>query len=236
MFTRNTILNYLLISTISLLSTLVINGQDDVQEIYYKNIYQIKPVENIKKAKFVKKISSYGDSLKKIQFVRLSDNQVFKDICYKHNIPYGTWKLYNQNNKSYREFDYSFLIKHSKDVPKNIILIDLEDQKIVDGINPSDDFEFPKFEENKNISSHIYKSVWYPEMARNNGIEGTIKVLVKINTDGKINVISIFKGVESHLNAEAIRAIKTVKNITPATLNGEKIEVYSYINVVFRLE
>lgn len=113
---------------------------------------------------------------------------------------------------------------------------DLENQKIKEGINPEDEFSPPTPIDGESINEKIYKSIWYPTFARNNGIEGIVKILVKIDKEGNLNVISVYKGVEAHLDAESIRVINKCQKWNPATLNGENIDIFSILNVTFRLE
>lgn len=226
----------LIVMLIAVTIPFIANCQKDIQKVYYKNVYKIKPLKNEKKAKFVEIIKSEGDSLKTFEFIRLKDDKVFESVSYKNGIPNGEWKLYNKNTKKYKELNYVFDTKYSKEQLKNVVYFDLVNQEAEKGIKPEDEFLPPTLKDGLSINEKIYKSIWYPTYARNNGIDGVVKVLIKIDKNGQLNVISIYQGVESHLDAESVRVINKCQNWNPATLNGEKVDMYSVLSVTFKLE
>jgi len=225
-----------IVMLIALAIPVIVDCQIDIEKIYYKNVYKIKPLKNEKKAKFVEIIKREGDSLKTIEFIRLKDDKIFESVSYKNGVPYGEWKLYNKNKKKYKELNYSFDTKYSKEHLKNVVFFDLANQEVEEGIKPEDEFSPPTLKDGLSINEKIYQSIWYPKYARNNGIDGIVKVLVKIDKEGQLSVMSIYQNAEPHLDAESIRVINKCQNWNPATLNGEKIDIYSILSVTFKLE
>ena len=66
------------------------------------------------------------------------------------------------------------------------------------------------------ISKFISTELKYPKFARSKKIEGTVYVEFVVNTDGAFYDIRIEKGVEKHLDEEAIRIIKAMPHWRPS--------------------
>ena len=73
----------------------------------------------------------------------------------------------------------------------------------------------------------------YPEEARRNRIEGTVKLTVVIATDGSIQQIRVDEG-QPLLAKAAIDAVRQWK-YEQTLLNGEPVEVLTAVNVEFHL-
>jgi TonB family protein len=80
------------------------------------------------------------------------------------------------------------------------------------------------------------KPVYTPE-ARREKVEGTVEVEVVIGTDGTVARARVIKGLDPDLGLadEALRAARGWL-FKPAQLNGEPIEVFSRLRLVFRLD
>jgi protein TonB len=88
----------------------------------------------------------------------------------------------------------------------------------------------PKYDEDD-----LIRRVKYPEMARRNGIEGTVLVGALIGKDGKIEKIKIIDSENEILNSAAEKAVKETV-ITPARQNGRPVKVWLRIPIRFRLK
>jgi TonB family protein len=73
----------------------------------------------------------------------------------------------------------------------------------------------------------------YPELARRAGIQGVVKLQVKVKTDGSIEVQKILEG-EPVLADAAIEAVKRWR-ANPASINGTRVETISTIKFDFEL-
>jgi TonB family protein len=73
----------------------------------------------------------------------------------------------------------------------------------------------------------------YPEFARRAGIQGVVKLQVKVKTDGSIEVQKILEG-EPVLADAAIEAVKRWR-ANPASINGTRVETISTIKFDFEL-
>ncbi|MFZ4785441.1 MAG: energy transducer TonB [Flavobacteriales bacterium] len=82
----------------------------------------------------------------------------------------------------------------------------------------------------------IAKTVEYPEVDRQMGIEGTVMVSFVIETDGHITDIAIKKGVTLAMNTEAVRAVmKTDGMWNPGTIDDAPVRVMMILPVKFYL-
>lgn len=75
----------------------------------------------------------------------------------------------------------------------------------------------------------------YPEIAIQNKTEGTVMVGLTIDTDGEPTNINLVAGIDSLLNAEALRVVNLFPYYTPAKENGKSIKTKVKIPVRFKL-
>jgi TonB family protein len=73
----------------------------------------------------------------------------------------------------------------------------------------------------------------YPQLAQRAGIEGIVKLQVKVRTDGSIEVQKVLQG-ESILADAAMDAVRTWR-ATPAMINGARVETISTVTFDFEL-
>jgi TonB family protein len=73
----------------------------------------------------------------------------------------------------------------------------------------------------------------YPELARKAGIEGTVKLQVRMTQDGRIEVIKLVEG-DTVLADAAIAAVKQWRG-KPVWMNGKPINVISTVSFEFHL-
>ncbi|NQW29459.1 MAG: energy transducer TonB [Ignavibacteria bacterium] len=80
----------------------------------------------------------------------------------------------------------------------------------------------------------LQRRVVYPNMARVNGIQGTVRVRVLVGKDGKVLKTMIIESDNRILNQAAEDAVKATV-FTPALQNGHGVAVWMAIPVKFRL-
>ena len=73
----------------------------------------------------------------------------------------------------------------------------------------------------------------YPELARRAGIQGMVKLQIRVTKDGGVEVQKLLEG-EPVLADAAIDAVKRWR-ATPASINGRKVEVISTVTFNFQL-
>ena len=83
---------------------------------------------------------------------------------------------------------------------------------------------------------YITTNLKYPQMAKDNGIEGVVSVIFTVKADGTVGNIKIKRMVDPDLEAEAIRLVKQMPKWTPANDNGTPVESTAEVDVAFTLE
>lgn len=97
--------------------------------------------------------------------------------------------------------------------------------------------EMPEFPGgNEAFLLYLNKSIVYPALARERGIEGRVVVTFVIRKDGTITDIWVARSVSPELDNEAVRVISVMPNWKPGTINGEPVNVRYSIPVNFRLK
>ena len=85
------------------------------------------------------------------------------------------------------------------------------------------------------LYAFLSKNIKYPQMAKNNGIQGKVFVQFVINKDGSIEDVKIVKGVHATINKEAKRVVKLMPNWFPGEQRGEAVKVRYTLPIKFRL-
>lgn len=75
----------------------------------------------------------------------------------------------------------------------------------------------------------------YPQMERDNHIEGTVLVRFVITEDGTITNPTVTKRVSPGLDKEALRIVKNLPRFVPGRQNGKPVKTYFNLPVVFKL-
>ena len=80
----------------------------------------------------------------------------------------------------------------------------------------------------------LQKSIQYPEMAKEAGIEGRVIVQFVVDKDGTVTNPTVTKGVHEQLNEAALEAV-TQQTFSPGRQDGEPVKVQMSLPVTFRL-
>ena len=118
----------------------------------------------------------------------------------------------------------------------------------------SDDFVPPTIEEEKNYEDDpafyktvevmpepyggmdaIYKKIGYPEDAKDNDIEGVVKILTFIDRDGEVIDAQVVEGI-GHGCDEAARLAILYHRFKPGLIKGQKVKVQMEIPIEFKLD
>lgn len=104
-----------------------------------------------------------------------------------------------------------------------------------DNTNPADKkAEFPGGEEA--LYKFIVKTVKYPVIAVENGIQGYVITEFTIQKDGTISNVNVTKSVDPSLDKEAIRLIEAMPTWNPAEKDGKKVDFQMSIPVLFKIQ
>ena len=82
----------------------------------------------------------------------------------------------------------------------------------------------------------IQDNIRYPEEAKAKGIEGKVVVRFYVNTEGNVEGISVIKGIDPALDAEAIRDVSHLKAFKPGMQGGKAVDVWYMVPVNFALQ
>jgi len=82
----------------------------------------------------------------------------------------------------------------------------------------------------------IKNNTKYPEKAKKNGIQGRVIVRFCVMSTGGVNQISVLRGVDPELDAEAIRVVSLLSNFKPGKQFGKPVNVWYMVPITFAIE
>jgi TonB family protein len=85
------------------------------------------------------------------------------------------------------------------------------------------------------LLAFIGKNTKYPEDAKSNGIEGRVIIRFCITDTGTIDLVTVMKGVDPSIDAEAIRVVKSLPKFTPGKQGGKPVNVWFMVPITFTL-
>ena len=86
------------------------------------------------------------------------------------------------------------------------------------------------------LMAFLANTIKYPEQAQKEGIQGRVIVQFIVNENGQVGDVTLARGVDASLDAEAIRVVKEMPKWTPGKMNGEDVAVKYTIPVNFALQ
>ena len=97
--------------------------------------------------------------------------------------------------------------------------------------------EMPKFPGGEaELFHYISKNIHYPQKAREKGIQGRVFIGFIVEKDGSVSNVRNLRGIDSELDAEAIRVVESMPKWKPGKHNGEFVRVSYQIPILFKLE
>jgi TonB family protein len=83
----------------------------------------------------------------------------------------------------------------------------------------------------------ISKNTRYPEDAKTKGITGKVIVRFAVETDGSVDKVSVLKGVNPQLDAEAFRVVSSLpKFAKPGLIKDKPVAVWYMVPINFTLK
>ena len=86
------------------------------------------------------------------------------------------------------------------------------------------------------LSKLMKSNLLYPLISFENGVQGEVLVQFVIDKEGNVVEVTVFKGVDPYLDAEALRVIKMMPKWKPGKHKGKEVNVKCTIPVGFRLQ
>ena len=85
------------------------------------------------------------------------------------------------------------------------------------------------------LRKYINQQVNYPEIAKENGIQGRVFVQFVVNKKGLVEQVKVVRGVDPSLDKEALRVIKGLPKWTPGKQRGKAVKVSYTVPINFQL-
>ncbi len=96
--------------------------------------------------------------------------------------------------------------------------------------------EMPMFEGGESaLLIYLAENIIYPESAKNAGITGRVIIRFCVTETGGVDRISVLKGVDPALDAEAIRVVSGLSQFKPGRQGGVAVPVWYMVPVTFSL-
>jgi periplasmic protein TonB len=86
------------------------------------------------------------------------------------------------------------------------------------------------------LLTYIAENTQYPEVAKENNIQGRVIVRFCVTAKGTINQVSILKGVDPELDKEAIRVVSALPPFRPGRQGGKPVPVWYMVPITFTLK
>ena len=130
-------------------------------------------------------------------------------------------------------------------VPVKAVSMEMDDETRVEskdkgGMDTAEIFftivdEMPQFSINGylDFNDYIHKNLNYPEKAKELGITGKVIIQFIVNQNGQVQDVKAIQMVDSLLDMEAIRVIKSSPGWKPGTKNGKTVNVQLVYPVIF---
>lgn len=86
------------------------------------------------------------------------------------------------------------------------------------------------------LLKYIADNINYPQIAQENNIQGKVIVRFCVTPKGGIDHVSVYKGVDPELDAEAIRVVKTLPPFKPGKQGGKPVPVWFTVPISFQIK
>jgi len=88
----------------------------------------------------------------------------------------------------------------------------------------------------KSLMEFIYANIQYPEIAKENNIQGRVILRFCVTYKGGVDQVQIIRGVDKSLDDEAVRVIKMLPPWKPGKQGGKPVNVWYSVPVTFQLK
>lgn len=97
--------------------------------------------------------------------------------------------------------------------------------------------EKPKFQggDANTFSKWVNSKLVYPEIAKENGVQGRVTLQFTVNTDGSVSNVTVLRGVDPSLDKEAVRIVSSSPKWEPGRQRERPVKVTYTFPVIFQL-
>lgn len=85
------------------------------------------------------------------------------------------------------------------------------------------------------FSKWVNERLVYPEIAKENGVQGRVTLQFTVNADGSVSNVKVLRGVDSSLDKEAVRVVSSSPKWTPGRQRDRAVKVTYTFPVIFKL-
>ena len=85
------------------------------------------------------------------------------------------------------------------------------------------------------FSKWVNSKLVYPEIAKENGVQGRVTLQFTVNADGTVSNVRVLRGVDSSLDKEAVRVVSSSPKWKPGKQRDRAVKVTYTFPVIFQL-
>ena len=85
------------------------------------------------------------------------------------------------------------------------------------------------------LLAYISHNIKYPEAAKKNNIQGRVILRFCIEAKGDVDRVSVLRGVDPEIDAEAARVVSSLPAFKPGKQGGKEVPVWYMVPVTFAL-
>lgn len=85
------------------------------------------------------------------------------------------------------------------------------------------------------FSKWVNSKLQYPEIAKENGVQGRVTLQFTVNPDGSVSNVKVLRGVDSSLDKEAVRVVSMSPKWKPGKQRDRAVKVTYTFPVIFQL-
>lgn len=85
------------------------------------------------------------------------------------------------------------------------------------------------------FSKWVNERLQYPEIAKENGLQGRVMLQFTVGADGKVSNVKVLRGVDPSLDKEAVRVVASSPNWSPGKQRDRAVKVTYTFPVIFQL-
>jgi protein TonB len=86
------------------------------------------------------------------------------------------------------------------------------------------------------LLKYIAEHTNYPEVAKENNIQGRVIVRFCVTSKGGVNQVTVLKSVDPELDAEAVRVVNSLPPFKPGKQGGKPVPVWYMVPITFTLK
>ena len=85
------------------------------------------------------------------------------------------------------------------------------------------------------FSKWVNEHLSYPEIAKENGVQGRVTLQFTVNPDGSVSNVKVLRGVDASLDKEAVRVVSSSPKWQPGKQRDRAVKVTYTFPVIFQL-